>query len=67
MRHHVLLRLVHLRIRLAVVFEDRIPACTGQSKPVRNRCESTSADIPKLVGPRAGTILPFAHVSGDFA
>lgn len=25
-----------------------------------------SADIPKLVGPRAGTILPFARFSGDW-
>lgn len=65
MRHHVLLRLVHLSICLAVILEDRIPACTSQSKPVRNRFESTSVDIPKLVGPRAGTIFPFARVSGD--
>ena len=31
MRQRILFRFVHLGIRLAVVLEDRIPACTRQS------------------------------------
>ena len=31
-------------------------------------CEALLADIPKLVGPRAGTIFPFARcISGDWS
>lgn len=64
MRHHVLLRFVHLGISLAIVLEDRVPACTSQSKPLRNG-HAPKAKVPKLVGPRAATIVPFARFSGD--
>lgn len=63
MRQRILLRFVHLGISLAVVLEDRIPACTGQSKPVRHK-SAGKADIPKFVGPRAGTTFPFVRFSG---
>ena len=36
MRQRILLRFVHLGIRLAVELEYRIPACTSQSMPVKD-------------------------------
>jgi len=56
----VLFLLVHLGEGLAFAFEDGIPALHiarqyGNSPPILGH----QANIPKLVGPRAGTILPY--------
>lgn len=59
----VLFGFVHLGIGLAFILEDGIPACIGSSVNIllfNGRKEN--ADAPKLVGPRAGTILPCSIV-----
>ena len=51
--------------RLSFIFEDRIPSCwKSESLHVRESCRRLEAlphcgrDVPKFVGPLAGTILP---------
>ena len=51
----ILLLFVHLCEGLALVLEDRIPAFT---RSLVWWLAPDNRNVPKLVGPRAGTILP---------
>ena len=58
MRDQVLLLAGHLRVRLALVLEARIPAyeCSPSVRQLRGQDESEN--LPKSIGPLASTILP---------
>ena len=59
MRKPILLRLIHLRISLAINFKDRIPAfALSVNHLLALGTLTRHANIPKVAGPLAGTILP---------